>query len=378
MRIGLNLLFLIPGEVGGTQTYSTSLIDAFSQIDHQNEYLLFVNRETQILNWPTQENFQVISCPIRASNRPWRLIWEQTVFPRFVKDYHIDVVHSLGFISPLFTSIPTVVTIHDLNYRFIPQSFTILTRATQKFMVENSIRRAKHILAVSHFVKGQIVQCLSVAAEKITVTQEAAKPFEEQLHNSDIRWKELADKFQILQPYIIAFSSINPHKNIAGLVKAYQIACDLFGLKSQLLIIGHLPKGLKLPNIDTISNPNSRVITTGYLVETDLQILLEKASLFVFPSLYEGFGLPVLEAMQLGVPVACSNQGSIPEVAGSAAVYFDPENINQIAETISSIMVNEKKQDQMNQLGYERVKCFSWERTARETLEVYQRVTNMN
>ncbi len=372
MRVGLNLLFMIPGEVGGTQTYSVGLIDALSRLDSQNEYYLFVNQEARGFPWPERENFQIVPCPIRASSRPARLIWEQTMLPRFAARCHIDLLHSLGYVSPLRTPYPSVVTVHDLNYRFIPQAFSLPARLTQKFLVESSIRRADHVLAVSQFTKSQIVQCLPVSPAKITVTPEAPKQVETSPHARIARWEAVTARFRIRQPYLVAFSSKSPHKNMHGLLKAYRLARDAYQLESQLVLIGHLPPQMKRCIQDPIEASHPGVVFTGYLDDTDLAGLLEKASLFVFPSFYEGFGLPVLEAMQLGVPAACSNRGSIPEVAGEAVVYFDPGDPDQMAATIACLMQDEARRDQLRRLGREQVSRFSWEHTARETLRVYR------
>jgi glycosyltransferase involved in cell wall biosynthesis len=374
MRIGLNLLFLLPNEVGGTETYATSLIEAISNIDHQNEYFLFVNAESAGKQWNVGPNFHPVTCPIRATNRAARFVWEQLVFPFQAIQYRLDVVHSLGYTSPRFLCAKSVVTIHDLNYLAIPQAFTPFTRWVQKIFVTQSAKRADHIITVSHFVCREIVHHLGVRSSKITTVYEAPKNLASRAAASPVG---LRTEFGITQPYILAFSSRSPHKNIARLVEAFQQAIPFLRDDYQLIIAGHLPTSNVVPSSENESlSGSNRVITTGFIEDHEIFSLLSNATLLAFPSLYEGFGLPVLEAMDLSIPVICSRAASLPEIVEDAAYMFDPYNVNEISRCLIAVLNDPIAQEKLIEKGVQNRKRFSWERAARETLQVYTRVTS--
>ncbi len=371
MRIGLNLLFLLPSVVGGTETYSRSLIKTMLDQDQSNQFVLFLNRESKDLDFPKREGIKTIVCPVRSSNRLYRFLWEQLVLPWQALGLGIDILHSLGYISPLVLPCKSVVTIHDLNFLAIPEVFSTFTRAIQKFFVTKSARRADQIIVVSEFVQNHLRDYLKSSVKKTTVIYEAPKIIQ-QLPTELVLWNGIKEKYTLTKPYLFAFSSIAPHKNIARLIHAYaKIRKD--GFDCQLVIAGH--QSAKGPSLFSLVSDtglkNNEVIFTGYLPDSEIQLLLAYATVFVFPSLYEGFGLPILEAMAAGVVVACSNRASIPEIAGNAAAYFDPLDINDIASTIVQLLANTHKREALKACAFENLKRFSWQKAAEQTLDVY-------
>ncbi|HLN81533.1 MAG TPA: glycosyltransferase family 1 protein, partial [Thermoanaerobaculia bacterium] len=178
-------------------------------------------------------------------------------------------------------------------------------------------------------------------------------------------------KLGIRKPYLICFSSPSPHKNIPALLQAFAMAQEKHRLMHQLVVVGHLPPGLPIGR-DGIRDDSVRVV--GYLQDADLSTVVAGAELLVFPSLYEGFGLPVLEAMSAGVPVICSDRASLPEVAGDAALFFDPTNISEMSETLARAVTDRRLRETLREKGRQNVARFSWDRTAAETLNVYRRV----
>lgn len=376
MRIGLNLLFLIPGEVGGTETYTRGLLKGLARVDTYNQYIVFINRESRQLDFIHQANFSVVDCGVHAKNRAARLFWEQFILPLQVRWHNLDVLHSLGYIAPLILPCKSVVTIHDLNYKFVPESMAALTRVMQKIFVTLTAHRANHIIAVSEFVRGQVIKYLKLRPGKITSIHEAA---ELEVFAPAERNPELLVHYGIFRPYLFAFSSLTPHKNIVGLIKAFaqikQAAPNTF----QLVIAGHQPRNTPMIKLAAdLGLSNEDIILTGYLDNKARTALLGNATAFAFPSLYEGFGLPILEAMASRVAVACSNCASLPEVAGEAAIYFDPLNIKQMTDVLVLLLSNDDERRVLIARGEKNLQRFSWEKTAYETIAVYEKTVALS
>lgn len=368
MKIGINLLYLLPGVVGGTETYAAGLLHGLAEIDRQNEYCIFVNRESESWPLPRAANFTRIVCPIRAAGRVSRYFFEQARLPRLLARYRIDLVHSLGYVGPLLAPCPSVVTIHDLNYIVLRHAMPGVRRTALRFFSMQSARRANRVITVSHFSKSEICRTIKLDPGRITVTHEAV--FRRDASNSSENWDDLAIRYRIRTPYVVAFGGRTLNKNIPLLIRAFARVME--GSPHSLVLIGHIP-----PDVDlemATREMRDRITTTGPVPEEHLFPLLSHADLFVLPSLYEGFGLPVLEAQQAGVAVACSTAGSLPEVAGDGAIYFDPTSVEATAETIRRCLGDATLRSQLIAKGRENLARFSWEKTARETLAVYQDV----
>ena len=369
MRIGLNLLYLIPGIVGGTETYASGLLHGLAHIDQENEYLVFVNRESA--NWPLPEasNFSRMLCPVSAVSRLRRFFFEQFVLPQWLKRHSVDIVHSLGYVSPLFPPCPAIVTVHDLNYRAFGNQMPMTRRVALEFFVNQSAVRAQRVVAVSEFSRHEIAQAFNLWIDRTVVTYEAPR-FRAWSAVAPDDFLVIRDRLKIRTPYVIAFSSQSPNKNIPDLLQAFARAKTHYQLPHQLVLVGHQPLNGTLPRI---YNDDS-VRFTGYLDDRTLQIVLHHAQMLVFPSFYEGFGLPVLEAMEEGVPVACSNTASLPEVAGDAAVFFDPYSMDDMAQKIAQVALSTTLQAELRRKGFQNLQRFSWEKTAYKTLQVYKSV----
>ena len=366
MRIGLNLLFLVPGIVGGTEVYAAGLLAGLAQIDSENEYVIFVNREAVAWSLPSVPNFNRVVCPVWATSRGKRYFFEQVHLPRLLKHFHVDVIHSLGYVAPLFPPCPSVVTVHDLNFRAFGSRMQLAKQWALEFFVKQSVRCVDHVITVSEFARSQILFAFGISPGKITVTHEASSSAIVDLVDLTTALR----RYGIDKPYIIAFSSSSPNKNIPRLVQAFVQARRDYHLPHQLVLVGHKPH-------DKTPDESSAVVFIGYLDESSKQALLAGAEMLVFPSTYEGFGLPVLEAQQVGVPVVCSTAASLPEVAGEAAVFFNPYSIADMAKKISAVATNPALRAELRQKGLANVRRFSWEQTARGTLAVYAQVYEM-
>lgn len=372
MRIGINLLYLIPGVVGGTETYAAGLLSGLSQIDHENEFFIFVNQSAADWPIPENKNFIRVICPVEGPVRYRRYFFEQCRFPELLRQYKIDLIHSLGYVGPLRSPCPSVVTIPDLNYIDIAYTIGGGKRLMLKFFSTQAVKRANHVITISNFSKERFCQILNLPAEKITVTLLSTN----KKNNIDppINANELLSHYGIKQPYIMAFGSSTLHKNISRLIQAFVSLKD--SLPHNLVLVGHLPPNIDVTAILKDHGLNHRLISTGYVPNDHVGPLLSGADLFVFPSLYEGFGLPLLEAQKADVAVACSLAGSLPEVAGKSVAFFDPLSIDAIARTIYQCLSDNSLRTELRRLGRENVSRFSWRKAASETLAVYKRILN--
>ena len=368
MKIAINLLYLIPDHVGGTQTYAISLIQALAKVDTENEYILFVNRESANLEIVDAPNFRRVICPVLARRREMRYAYEQLILPKLLDRHQINLVHSLGYVCPLNVSCANIVTIHDLNYHALRDSMTPGKRLLLGWFVRQSARRADHILTVSEFSRGQIIQFLGIDPASVTVTHLGPRALSEG-KNED--WQEVSARYRIAGPYVMAFSGLSPHKNIQRLLQAYAKVCT--GLPHTLVLVGHLPEGGAVRAEMSRLGISNRVIVTGYVPDSHVMLLIKHADVFVFPSLYEGFGLPVLDAQQAGVVVACSAAACLPEVAGKAAVLFDPLSIEEMTAAIRTCILDQPLRSRLMELGFQNVQQFSWEQTALQTRSIYQK-----
>ena len=371
MRIGINLLYLLPGIVGGTETYASGLLSGLSRIVSTEDFLIFVNEQAEDWQLPPGENFRRVVCPVSGLNRFKRFVYEQSILPRLLREYNVDVLHSLGYVSPLLAHCPTIVTIHDLNFRVSGNGMSLIRRMSLELFVRQSAMRARTILTVSEFSRAQILETFKVQAQKVVVTYLGPRPLPG-ANPSHRRDSEALRYVQSKVPYILAFSSRSRNKNLGQLIRAFALLGERLTHPHQLVLVGHPPSEGGILSVIKSLSLQEKVIWTGYLDDNSLHSLLKGAQMLVFPSFYEGFGLPVLEAMQSGVPVVCSNRASLPEIAGEAALYFDPSSVEDMAEKIARVASSMILQDELRQRGYENVKRFSWVDTAQKTLALYR------
>ena len=368
MLIALNLLYLIPGVVGGTETYARSLIHALAREDSDNEYAVFLSREAADLDVTPAPNFRRIVCPIVAMKRAARYSWEQAVLPLQLLRENPALIHSLGYVIPLAARGPQVVTVHDVNYLGHKGRRTAVGRRAFQFFVERTVKRADKVITISEFSRSEIIRHMKAPEEKVVVVHAAGR----EASDAPAFTAEGSEMLRsIARPYIVAFSSLSAHKNISRLIAAFtKIAASV---PHSLVLIGHLPeKSTERSEIEAAGD--DRIHFTGYLPDAEVEHLMRNASLFAFPSLYEGFGLPILEAQNAGVPVVCSSAGALPEVAGKGALVFDPHSVDDMANSMQRCLVDVDLRVSLVKSGYENARQFSWSRAARETLGVYKSV----
>lgn len=367
MQVGLNLMWLIPG-YRGLESYARGLVGGLTRCDRGHRYVLFTNPRNHASFGHLPAQFSRRLCPLPFESRvTWRLV-EQFLLPSYVARENLDLLHSPADLLPVRVRCPAVVTIHDLNFFSLSDRLPVTASRLLGGWVKRSARQATAVITVSEFSRAQILARLGTAPERITVVPNAPAP---RLRPSPAGWAPLRQRLGITAPYLLTFADGSPHKNLSVLLRALTL---LDATNLQLVVIGERQRqeGQVQALLDKLAD-QTRVIFTGYLADEALNLVLGNARLLVFPSLYEGFGLPVLEAMAAGVAVACSRAGALPEVAGNAACFFNPQEPGDIARVIDQLLRDEAARRALVAAGQRHSARFSWERTARQTIEVYER-----
>ena len=371
-HVGLNLIFLVPGETGGMEVAARELIPALlSQAPPETRFTAFVNREAATAGGgPWGEMLPAVTVPVNARNRVQWVLGEQTLLPRLAAREGVDLVHSLASTAPLWGRFRRVVTVHDLIYARFPEAHAGIRDKGMKVLVPQAVRRSHRVIADSQSTREDLIELLGVRSDRIDVVPlglggvRRAAPLSE---------RETRARFELGErSVLLSLSAKRPHKNLLALIGAFaRIPAE----RRPLLVLPGYPTWHE-------AELRSRAATAGvvedvrflsWLSGEELEGLWALAEAFVFPSLYEGFGLPVLEAMARGVPVACSNASSLPEVAGDAALLFDPHQESAIADALERLLGEPALRESLRTRGLARVREFTWERTARLTLESYRR-----
>jgi glycosyltransferase involved in cell wall biosynthesis len=382
MRIGIDAKFLTHPQKGGFKTYTESLIQALADVDKINDYFLYVDRQPLDGDKiPAQANFhiRVVSAGQRFYGMAWR---EQYALPHQIYKDCLDVFHAPCLTSPIFLSTPTIVTIHDMIW-YYPKRYSARKASLNKrglmglyyrYIPFIAAKRANAIITVSIASKDRIVEYMGPASEKIFITHEAAGSlFRPVVNNGSLTKKDL--QANLKKDYILAMGSTDPRKNMKALIKAYALLSDQLKDAHHLAIVWN-HKLLASESFLDVQN-HDIIKYVHYLNDISDEQLVElynQASLFIFPSLEEGFGLPPLEAMACGTPVLAANNSSIPEIVGDAAVLFSAENHEELADSITRVLNEPDLQARMKARGIERAANFSWKDCALETLDVYKRV----
>ena len=371
MRIGINALYLIPDRVGGSEIYLRRLLSALARIDSTNHYVIFTNRENRG-SFPLARNFTEHFCPVNALFRPHRILWEQFILPFHVKKERLDVLHSPGFTAPLFCPCPSVVTFLDTIYLEFPETFPSGARWAMKFLADRSASRSRAVIALSHYSRDQIIWSLDVAPDQVDVIH-MAPGLETGKARPRLEANTVLNRYGIKYPYILAVSAAHPHKNLVRLIEAYYLSRQE-GVDHDLVLMGvkHRRYFQMVRNTVKRLDLEDKVVFTGWVPEEEKAAVYSGADLLVYPSLLEGFGLPVVEAMRLGVPVACSDVPSLQEAAGDAARFFNPHSVEEIAAAIKDCLRDDDLRRHLIARGRSQAGKFSWDDTARRTLEVYR------
>ncbi len=367
MKIGINALYLLPGKVGGSETYIRNLVKWLVKIDRNNEYSIFINRESVGIFEALAPAIRVITCPIRAANRPLRIIWEQTALPFQVRRHRLDILLSAGLTAPFFCPATSVLVLYDLQHINQPQNFPRPYLFFLKNIIYWSVKSADRVIAISHHVKHDIMRSYHIAPERIGVSYLAVD--HDEFFPSDKReTASLKEKYNLPEHYILYPAALLPHKNHERLLKAYkEIQKEVPHMK--LILTGAWDQGHeKIASLISSLGLQQDVIMLGWLPFEDIPSLYRGAEIFVFPSLHEGFGLPILEAMASGVPVVCSRIEPLTEVARDAALFVDPYDHGAIAKEMRALLKDKSLRMKLIDKGKLRAREFTWRRTAESTL----------
>ena len=377
MRIGVNTLFLIPGEVGGTETYLREVLLALAKSFSDMECILFTNRENdEYLRRIFGEfpHFAFHPLPLRATNRYARIIREQVDLPFRVAGSRVDLLWSPGYTAPIFVSCPQVVTIPDMQYRRYPEDLSFPARIATDLLVRIAARHCDGIIAISEFSRTEILKFTHARKESVRAVHLAADPAFAQPVPEQIKRQRLKTLLNSGKPYMLCVANTYPHKNVHALVDAFGRILDQ--IPHQLVLVGKPRLGEPEVQAALRKIPNaSRFQRLLRVDQEDLITLYQAADLFVFPSLYEGFGLPVLEAMMSGVPVLTTRCGSIPEVGGDKVCYFDQSDATDLAKKMIGMISWENGYRNIWVMeAQKRARHFSWGQTAAHTLEYLKEV----
>jgi glycosyltransferase involved in cell wall biosynthesis len=366
MHIAYNLLHLVPGETGGAEVYARRLLPALREAEPGLEMTLFAGGAAAREDWGPGMN--VVRLPFDPRNRARRVLAEQTLLPRVLQRAQPDLLHNVFNTAPTVRAVPQVTTIHDVVHERYPESG--LTATGVKVLVPLAARRSTRVITDSEASKSDIVRFLGIAAGRVDVAPLGPGVSESVQGPPPL---EIRRRFEIGgAPLLLTVAPNRAHKNVARLVEA------LGEIPEAILVVPgyEARRGDDLAKLATKRGVADRVRRPGWVDDPTLDGLYRAADCFVFPSLAEGFGLPVLDAMLRGTPVACSNATSLPEVAGDAALLFDPLDVEAITVSVRRILEDPELAERLASAGRQRARRFSWDESARRTLDSYRKALN--
>jgi glycosyltransferase involved in cell wall biosynthesis len=362
----------------GIGTYIRNLVKALGELDQENRYLLSA-KHADVPDLPALPgNFETV-----VYHESQRSQWDNVAYPWFLKSLAPDLVHLPLNDVPLLMRNPYVVTIHDMS-SFLFDGRSGLRENLRLYRFRRGLLRADRVIAVSTATRRDVENFLGIRPDRIRLVYSAPDPNFLDYRPQPGAQKRLLERFQIQYPYILYAGRIRPHKNIPRLIEAFAVVRGELEQhpryhELRLLIIGdEISKNPEVRRAVAQTRTEQVVRFLGFVPFETLREFYANASLFAFPSLYEGFGLPPLEAMATGIPVVTSSVSSLPEVVGDAAMIVNPENVFDIARGIREVLVQEPLRRKLIASGYDQVRQFNWRRTAQQTLDVYREVARRN
>ena len=378
MRIGIDARFYGP-QTKGLGRYCEKLIQYLQKLDQENEYVVFLRKDNWAEFSPDNLNFKKVLADFR-----WYSLAEQVKMPLLLRRYKLDLMHFPHFNVPLLYRGKFIVTIHDLILTHFPtQRASTLSpflywfkHLAYRVVIRQAIKRALKIITISEYSKKQIVDNFRINPARIAVTYEATSDFKPT--PAKIEESEFLAKYRIKYPYLLYVGNAYPHKNLERLIKVFKNLSQEKKLDINLVFVGKLDYFYaRLQNLANQLKLNEKVFFLGYVEDEELKFLYQKARLYVFPSLAEGFGLPPLEAMTQGLPVISSQASCLPEVLGEAAYYFNPNEEKSLTEAILKMIQDENLRESLIAKGLVQVKKYSWPSLAQKTFEVYLGALNI-
>jgi glycosyltransferase involved in cell wall biosynthesis len=369
MRIGVNLLFLHPGEVGGSEPLLTNLVRAVAATDHGHDIVVFAVRGFGDAYPEIRDTTELVEAPwppLPKGDQGVRIAAEHSWLPLRAKRRRLDVIHHGVGTTPFYKALPTVVTIHDVQYLHYPENFTKLKRAWLRLNVPQAARRSDVVAVTSHFVRDDIVAAYGLDPGRVAIV-----PFGgERLFGPEPESEEVVrERYRLDRPYFIFPGRSYPHKNHRLLIQAYAPLAE----EADLVLTG--PRWFLDPEITTAARNlglMGKVRHLGLVPRAALAGLFEGAVALAYPSRFEGFGAPVLEAWSVGCPVISSNAAALPEVVGDAGVLLDPDDLEGWTETMGNVLHSAALRDELAAVGTKRLAEYTWERAAEAQIAAYE------
>jgi len=361
MKIGIYARGL--NDIGGVKQYIESLTkEIIKNLDDKDELFIFHNLDRPFFNSKKINIHEILL------KRKSKLLCDFVEAPDKINKLNLDIIFFPKGTIPYRVKGKKILTVHDLAY-YLPEynAYKFLDNFYMKFMIKSSCRRADKIIAISKNTKKDIIQILKINKEKIKVVYEASDEKFKRLNKKDLA--ELKKKYDLTR-FIFYSGSISPRKNIKRLIKAFEIIKNKLNL--DLIITGN--KLWKNKKEMALIKQNPKIKVLGNVSDQDLVALYNLAEVYVYPSLYEGFGLPILEAQACGCPVITSNKSSLPEVGGHSVVYINPLKTEEMSKAIEKVVSNKKLRENLIKKGYKNIKRFSWDKTAKEVLDLIKNV----
>jgi len=378
LRIGIDARFAVHKR-RGIGNYALKLVDNLARIDSSNEYVIYIDKEDVNKVLPQKSNFKIKK--ISPSNY---LVWEQIVLPVHAKKDGVDILHCTGNTAPILLDkrIRLVISVHDVmylkDYSELPRSasrYQRMGRLYRKAVVPKTVSRLSMVLTVSEFSKKDIMRHIpELDGDRIEVVYEAASENSGQV-DKILALQKIRNKFGIDCNYILTLGALDPRKNTELVIKKFIELKNESNINDKLLVVG-IPnwKQTKFYNIVRESDFKEGVIFADFVSEDDLMLLYNGASIFLYPSLYEGFGMPLLEAMACGTPVVTSNVASMPEIAGDAAFLINPNSGEELKAAVMKLLNDENLRNNLIARGLKQAKGYSWIKMAQRTLAIYESI----
>lgn len=372
MRIGIDATALPPQPVGAGN-YIIQLVRALAALEAGQEFVVFAHQSgCELIGLPPQPGLEWVVLPDK--NPASRLVWEQTLFPRLVRRSGVDLLHSLHYTRPLVLPCASVVTFHDMTFFLFPHLHTRSKRLFFPRAILYSARKADALVAISESTRQDAIRLLGIPPHKIFTTPLGVSPDYRPVSEASLL-EEVRRRYRLPEKFILYVGLVEPRKNLPLLLKAYK-SLTRQRQDYPLVIVGRFGWMYEqvIRQIDLLEL-KEKVHFAGYVPAQDLPIVYNLADVFVYPSLYEGFGLPPLEAMACGTPVITTAVSSMPEHVGEAGILVPAQDEQALSQAILAVLGDQALREQLAILGPRQAARFTWKRTAQETLRVYQQLS---
>ncbi len=382
MRVGIDILFEQPGQSAGGETYLLGFLRALADINQgRHKYFLFVNSGNADFYAKVIDNidFTLVRLPGSNKHKWFRFLTQQVLIPYYVKRHHIDVIGFLGNTSALLLPCASALHVRSLHCFWTPEQLQWHRRQFLRRMIKASAKRANLVIANSNYLQGAVHNMLAVPLERTMLVREAVEhslfhPLEQSPQR--VAQARLQQTYGIKRPYILFISTLYPYKNADKLLRAFAQLVREHNTEHQLVIVGgdYLGHMSSLKDLASELDIASRVIFTGHIADRQvIRNLYAMADVFIYPSSFETFGLPILEAMACGTPVIGSNRTSVPETMSDAGLVVDPDNQEEFAKGIHRVLTDQRLRETLIKKGLNHTSQFNWERTAQETVLAYEK-----